>query len=139
MRPLGVTLIALYQILRGVLAMLFALGIMLFAGLASRLAAIAAEGNAVERLLHSLGHWVGIVIVVFAFLHIVAGIGLFFMQNWARLLTLLFSALGLAAMLPGLVLAHGLALFFGIINAVVIIYLVMPSIKRAFHGKRATA
>ena len=136
MRPLGVTLIGIYQILRGALGVLFALGLMLFTGLAAKLASLAAEGNAVERILHSLGRVAGVGVLVFALLHILAGFGLLKMQNWGRLLTLLFSAIGLVVLLPVLVASHGLPLIFGIINAVSIFYLALPPIKRAFHGER---
>jgi hypothetical protein len=45
MRPLGVTLVGFYQILRGVIALLFGLSILLFAGLPAKLASLAAEGK----------------------------------------------------------------------------------------------
>ncbi|MBI3644746.1 MAG: hypothetical protein HY233_02090 [Acidobacteriales bacterium] len=136
MRPLGVTLIGIYQILRGVLGVLFGLSLMLFTGLAARLASLAAEGNAVERILHSLGRVAGVGVLVFALLHILAGFGLLKMHNWGRLLTLLFSAIGLVVLLPVLIASHGLPLIFGIINAASIFYLALPPIKRAFHGDR---
>lgn len=136
MRPLGVTLIGIYQILRGVLGVLFGLSLMLFTGLAARLASLAAEGNAVERILHSLGRVAGVGVLVFALLHILAGFGLLKMHNWGRLLTLLFSAIGLVLLLPVLIASHGLPLIFGIINAASIFYLALPPIKRAFHGDR---
>jgi uncharacterized membrane protein (DUF2068 family) len=136
MRPLGVTLIGIYQILRGALGVLFGLSLMLFTGLAAKLASLAAEGNAVERILHNLGRVAGVGIVVFALLHILAGFGLLKMQNWGRLLTLLFSAIGLVVLLPVLIASHGLPLIFGIINAASIFYLALPPIKRAFHTER---
>jgi hypothetical protein len=46
MRPLGVTLVGLYQILRGVLGLLFGVSVLLFTGLAAKLSSLAAEGNA---------------------------------------------------------------------------------------------
>ncbi len=46
-----------------------------------------------ERILHSLGRVAGVGVLVFALLHILAGFGLLKMQNWGRLLTLLFSAI----------------------------------------------
>ncbi len=136
MRPLGVTLIGVYQILRGALGVLFGLSLLLFTGLAAKLASLAAEGNAVERMLHSVGRLAGLGILVFALLHILAGFGLLKMQNWGRLLTLLFSAIGLVLLLPVLIGSHGLPLVFAAINAVSIFYLAMPPIKRAFHGER---
>ena len=136
MRPLGVTLIGIYQILHGALGVLFGLSLMLFTGLAARLASLAAEGNAAERVLHSLGSLAGLGIMVFALLHMLAGFGLLKMQNWGRLLTLLLSALSLVILLPVLIAAHGLPLIFGAINAITIFYLAMPPTKRAFHAER---
>jgi uncharacterized membrane protein (DUF2068 family) len=136
MRPLAVTLIGIYQILRGALGVLFGLSLMLFTGLAARLASLAAEGNAVERILHSLGRVAGVGVFVFALLHILAGFGLLKMHNWGRLLTLLISAIGLVVLLPVLIASHGLPLIFGIINAASIFYLALPPIKRAFHGEK---
>jgi uncharacterized membrane protein (DUF2068 family) len=133
MRPLGVTLIGFYQILRGVIGVLFGLSIMAFAGLTAKLASLAAEGNAVERLLHGFGSIAGLGIIVFAALHLAAGYGTLQMQNWGRLLALLFSAIGLTLLLPGVLHMHAFSLLFGFINAVSIFYLAMPPIKRAFH------
>jgi uncharacterized membrane protein (DUF2068 family) len=136
MRPLGVTLVGIYQILRGALGVLFGLSLMLFTGLAAKLVSLAAEGSALERVLHSLGRMAGLGIVVFALLHLLAGFGLLKMENWGRLLTLLLSAIGLVILLPVLIVTHGLALIFAVINAASIFYLAMPAIKRIFHGER---
>ena len=131
MRPLPVTFIGCYQILRGVIYGLFGLSILVFAGLAAKLASLAAEGNALQRFISYSGHIAGIVIVITAAFHIVAGLGLLGMQNWGRLLTILFSALGLATLLPFL---HAvLPMVFAAINAATILYLVMPATKLAFH------
>jgi hypothetical protein len=135
MRPLGVTLVGLYQILRGVVGLLFGLSVLLFTGLIGRLASLAAEGNAIERLLHGFGHAVGLIIIVFALLHMLAGYGVLQMRNWGRLLTLLFSAIGLVLVLNGMVQVHIFPLLFGVINAACILYLAMPPIKRVFHAE----
>jgi|SRR5271166_3734250 len=135
MRPLGVTLVGYYQILRGIIGLLFGLSVLLFAGMVAKLASLAAEGNAIQRYVHGLGHAAGLVIIVFAALHLLAGYGVLQMQNWGRLLTLLFSAIGLVLILPGVVHAHIFSLFFGAINAACIFYLAMPPIKRAFHAE----
>ncbi|MFZ0359016.1 MAG: hypothetical protein WAL58_01135 [Terriglobales bacterium] len=135
MRPLGVTLVGFYQILRGALSLVFGLSVLLFTGLAAKLASLAAEGNAVERLLRDFGHIAGLGIVVFAVVHMLAGYGVLQMQNWGRLLTLLFSAIGLVLVLPGLIHGHMFSLLFGAINAACIFYLAMPPVKRAFHAE----
>ena len=136
MRPLGVTLIGIYQIVRGALGVLFGLSLLLFTGLAAKLASLAAEGNAVGNVLHGLGRLAGLGIIAFGLLHILAGFGLLKMENWGRLLTLLFSAIGLVLLLPVLIASHGLPLVFAAINAVSIFYLALPPIKRLFHAER---
>jgi uncharacterized membrane protein (DUF2068 family) len=135
MRPLGVTLVGFYQILRGVLSVLFGISVIAFSGLAAKLASLAAEGNAVQRLLSDFGHVAGVGIIVFGGVHMLAGYGVLQMQNWGRLLTLLFSAIGLVLVLPGLTHAHIFSLLFGAVNAATILYLAMPPIKRAFHAE----
>jgi uncharacterized membrane protein (DUF2068 family) len=137
MRPLGVSLIAIYQVLRGLVQVLFALGVVLFTGLTSKLASLAAEGNAVARFLAAFGKYLGIAIVVFALVHVILGFGLWFMQGWARLLTVVFSAISLASLLPFLIHPRPVALLFGILNVLVILYLMMPGTKRAFQSRTA--
>ena len=123
MRPLGVTLVGLYQILRGLLGLLFGLSVLLFTGLVAKLAGVAAEGNALGGFLHGLGRVTGLGILAFAVIHILAGYGVLQMQNWGRLLTLFFSAVGLVLLLPGVVHVQLFSLFFGAINAASIFYL----------------
>jgi hypothetical protein len=135
MRPLGVTLVGFYQILRGVIAVVFGLSVLAFTGLTAKLTSLAAEGNAVGNALRGFGHVAGVVIIAFAVVHMIAGYGVLQMQNWGRLLTLLFSAIGLVLVLPGVVHAFPFSLFFGAINAICIFYLAMPPIKRAFHAE----
>jgi uncharacterized membrane protein (DUF2068 family) len=136
MRPLGVTLVGFYQILRGLLGLLFGLSILVFTGLAAKLASLAVEANRTGRFFGGLGHLASLVIIVFSVLHLIAGYGVLGMLNWGRLLTLFLSAVGLVLLLPVLLVVHGIPLVFGIINAVVIIYLAMPPVKRAFHEQR---
>ena len=136
MRPLGVTLVGFYQILRGIVGLLFGLSLLLFTGLAVKLASLAAEGNATGRFFAGFGHLASLVIILFAALHLISAYGILRVQNWARLLTLFLSAIGLVLLLPVVLLVHGIPLVFGIINAVVILYLAMPAVKRAFHEQR---
>ena len=132
MRPLPVTLISFYQMLRGVIYGVVGLSVLAFAGLESRLSFLGAEGNAMHGFLRGFGHITGLIVLIAAIFHLAAGYGLLQMQNWGRLLTLLFSAVGLVLLIPFL---HGLTipLIFAAINAVTIFYLALPPIKRAFH------
>lgn len=132
MRPLPVILVGYYQILRGLMAGLFGLSILLFAGLAAKLASFAAEGNSLQHFLSVSGRIAGMVFLVSAVADFLAGYGVLQMQNWGRFLTLLLSAIGLVLQLP---LLHWLLpMIFAIINAAVIIYLVLPTTKRSFHS-----
>jgi hypothetical protein len=136
MRPLAVSLIGIYQILRGILGVLFALGILLSTALAAKLASLASEGNFVERILSGMGHMLGIGVLLFALAHLLAGFGLFKMGNWARLLTLFLSALGLIGAVAALGRPSAWLLVTGIVNAASLFYLAMPPVKRAFHSER---
>jgi uncharacterized membrane protein (DUF2068 family) len=136
MRPLGVTLVGFYQMLRGVLGLLFGLSLLLFTGLAAKLASLAVEGKAAGRFFGGFGHLASVAIILFAALHLIAGYGVLRMENWGRLLTLFFSAVGLFLLLPVLLVVHGIPLALGIIDAVIILYLAMPAVKRAFHEQR---
>jgi uncharacterized membrane protein (DUF2068 family) len=135
MRPFGTTLVGFYQILRGVIGLVFGLSILLFTDLAAKLTAMAAESNALQNSLHSFGRGVGIVVIVFALLHLLAGYGVLQMHNWGRLLTLLFSAVGLVLLLPGVVIANPFSVLFAAIDAIIILYLAMPPVKRAFRAE----
>ena len=135
MRPLGVTLVGFYQILRGIMGLVFGLFVVFYRGPSNKLASVAAQGNAVERLLSGFGHAAGLVIIAFAVVHMIAGYGVLQMQNWGRVLTLLFSAIELVLVLPGAVHENVFSLLFGAINAACILYLAMPSIKRAFYAE----
>jgi uncharacterized membrane protein (DUF2068 family) len=132
LRPLGVTLIGWYQILRGALAVLFAAGLMTASGLAAKLASLASEGNLVERLLSGFGHSVGIFILVIAALHLAAGFGVLGLKNWGRWLTLIFSALGCLIGLRALAHPHPMALILAVINLASLVYLLMPEVRRIF-------
>lgn len=135
MRPLGVTLVGFYQILRCVTGLGFGLLVVFYDGPANKLASLAARGNAVERLMSRSGHAAGFVIIVFAVVHMLAGYGVLKMQNWGRFLTLLLSSIELALVLPGVAHANIFSLLFGAINAACIFYLAMPPIRRAFQAE----
>jgi uncharacterized membrane protein (DUF2068 family) len=136
MRPLGVTLVGFYQILRGIFWLLIGLSILLFTRLAAKLAALAAEASTTGHFFGGFGRLASLVIIVFAALHLIAGYGILGMHNWGRLLTLFLSALGLVLLVPVLLIVHGIPLALGIINVAVIIYLVLPAVKHAFHEQR---
>jgi hypothetical protein len=136
MRPLGVTLVALYQILRGVIGLTFGLFVLGFDGPMNKLVSIAARGNHVERLVGHFAHGGGLILGFFALVHLIAGYGLFKMENWGRFLTMLFCAVELVLELPVAIQANVFSIVFGGLNGLCILYLAMPPVKRAFGAQR---
>jgi len=135
MRPLGVTLSACFQFLRAALLLLIALGILFVGGLASRLASAAAEGDTAQRFLSGLGHLLAVAFLLYALIVAALGIGLLLGQNWARILTILFSAFGALTSLPRLLHHHPLSFLSAALNLAVLIYLLMPEARLYFEGK----
>jgi len=56
MRPIGVTLVCLYQLLRGVIGLVFGLFIVFYTGPTNQFVARASQGNAAERWMANIGH-----------------------------------------------------------------------------------
>jgi uncharacterized ion transporter superfamily protein YfcC len=137
MRPTGVTLSALFQFFRGALVALFALGIFFVGGMASRLASLAAEGNMLQRFIAGFGHFVGVALLIYAAVQIVSGIGLLLLQNWARLLTIVFSVLGILTLLPRTLHHRPVSMLFTLFNFAVLIYLLLPGTQSYFQDKKA--
>ncbi len=136
MRPTGVTLSAYFQFFRGAVLALFAGGIFFVGGMASRLASLAAEGNNLQRFLGSLGNFVGAALLIYAVVQIISGIGLLLLQNWARILTMVFSALGILVLLPRAIHLRPASTLFVILNLTVLIYLLLPETASYFLTKK---
>ncbi len=60
---------------------LFGLGALFLGGISSRVAALASEGNALERFLGGLSHFFGLVLLIYALIQTVASVGLWFIQT----------------------------------------------------------
>ncbi|HMD44230.1 MAG TPA: DUF2127 domain-containing protein [Candidatus Acidoferrum sp.] len=139
MRPTGVTLSAYYQFFRGAVVALFAGGIFFVGGMAARLASLAAEGNNLQRILGGLGHFMGVALLIYAAVQVVCGIGLLLLQNWARILTLVFSALGILVLLPRALHLRPVSTLFALLNLAVLIYLLLPETASYFINKNLPA
>jgi uncharacterized membrane protein (DUF2068 family) len=137
-RPEGVTVIAIFQMAVGVFAIL--LGLAAF-GLGSAVVMHRAMmGGPVGAVAGAFGAVVGIIALVLGVLCIVLGVGLLKLANWARLVTLVFAALG--ALLHVLRLFRYMVhfmvfhLFWNVIViaicVLIIWYLLQPNVKQAF-------
>jgi uncharacterized membrane protein (DUF2068 family) len=136
-RPVGVTVLALFNFLCAafflMLGMLMALG-MGAAGMSKDLAAGAGA------MLAGLGVVGAVIFFAVAALYAVMGWGLWTLQNWARIIVLVFAFIGLAFGALGVM---GSLLHFEIVtlvlqmvplavNALIAWYLMQPHVKQAF-------
>jgi hypothetical protein len=134
-RPTGVTVLAVLAFVGGGLLVLAALvmfvgGAMVSTMTSYPLGTLGTIGGAI----------VGVVLLGFAVLYVVLGLGLWKLQNWARILSLVLVGLGLLFNVLGLLgsLLHFhlfLLLWRVIVVAIqvwIVMYLLKPEIKQAF-------
>jgi hypothetical protein len=136
-RPTGVTILAVLYFLGAAFAGLF--GLLFFVG-GSMLSGMARSGGPGTGLFAMGGAVVGGVFLIIAVLDLILGIGLIKLQNWARIVAIVFTAIGVLFGVFGLVgtLAH-LVLFQLVIQFVILglyvwilVYLFKPHVKEAF-------
>lgn len=137
-RPTGVTIISVLAFIGAVCLLFAALGMFLGGAILSSMAARPGMG----ALMGIGGVIVGVVFLGIAVLDVVLGIGLWKLQNWARVLTivlLIVSAILYAfGMLRSVVHFHLVRLFiqmiFIAIDVWIAVYLSKASVKQAFVG-----
>jgi len=78
-------------------------------------------------------------LMIYACITLVLGIGLLLRQNWARTLTILFSMLGFLTLLPMVIHHHPFSVLFALLNLAVFIYLLLPQTRAYFDRKQVTA
>jgi uncharacterized membrane protein (DUF2068 family) len=130
MRPPGVTLIAVGFWLRGALGILLGLGIAVAGGLAGRAMHALSAGTALPGFLAGLGALLGIAIAGHSVLTGIAGLGVFLMKGWGRILAIALAALSL--LLSIRTLFHPLSLILPIIDIAIIGYLMLPEVQAKF-------
>lgn len=133
MRPIGVTIIAIWSWLW---ASLFALvGLMLIGvgHLSARLVATVASDSLAERVVSGVGKAQGIGGLIVAVISICAGIGLWALKNWGRTLTVALAAVWLLFGLLGLARHPGAwHLIRTVVDLAIVVYLMLPEVKRSF-------
>jgi uncharacterized membrane protein (DUF2068 family) len=133
MRPLGVSLVAVFNWLRAGLFTLGGLVLILVGHLSGRLAAMIGSGPLLERVLSAVGKTLGFAALLIAVAWLAAGVGLWTLKTWGRSLTLALTGLWLFFGLFGLIHrpfpTHILRV---IIDAVILVYLMNPAVQRIF-------
>lgn len=132
MRPIGVTLIAVWFWLRALVRLLLALGIAVAGGLAGRAMHALSAGTALPGFLAGMGAFLGIAVAGLAILSAIAGIGVFLMKGWGRILAIALAALSLLFSIRALFHPHPLSLIRPVIDLVIIGYLMLPEVQAKF-------
>jgi uncharacterized membrane protein (DUF2068 family) len=139
-RPTGVTILAILAFIGA--GMLVMAALVLFAGgaLVSRFANMPQAG----MIAGVAGAVLAAICLAFAVLEFVVGLGLWKLQNWARILTIVLICLALLSSVLGLLmgLTHMFGMFFfmlffrriviAAIQVWIVIYLLKPHVKQAF-------
>ena len=132
MRPLGCTLIAAWLWLRSAIGILFGLGLLFAGGLASKLASLANAGTTIPSFLLGLGAFLGIAVASLSLLTAAAGLGIWMMKGWGRVLTLALAAMSLLLSFRVLFHPHPFSLIKPIVDVAMIGYLMVPDVQSKF-------
>jgi len=132
MRPLGVTLIAVWRFFWGGLGVLLGLLFIVAGGVAARFLAMVTSGTGIERFLTGLGIFLGLLIICFSLVELAAGWGVWGMKHWGRILCIALSAISLLFSFRVIFHPHPFGLVRVLINAGIIVYLLMGDVKAKF-------
>lgn len=138
LRPTGVTVLSVLHYIGAGFMLLGALAMM--AGLGTAGALMTGRGHAGGMFLAGLGAGLAVVLGIFAALIAILAWGLWTLKNWARVLTIIFAALGVLGA-AGLLMMGMTHINFGLmvvafvraaISGIIIWYLLQPHVKAAF-------
>ncbi len=135
-RPTGVTILAVLAFVATGLLVLAALGVLVGGAMVGSMVARPGLG----AMAGAVGVFVGVVFLGIAILYAVIGVGFLKLQNWARILVIVLSGLGVLlnglGILGALVHLHPLLVVWRLIslgiNLWIALYLLKPHVKQAF-------
>lgn len=133
-RPLGVTVLAVLELLFGVIAT--ALGGIFVAGsqMVASAASLAGLGSVSASTLGTFVEVFGGVLVIGGLAGIVIGWGFWTGKNWARIIAMILNVVGAAGGLLILVIGVGTGLILLLIDVAILWYLLRPSVKAYFRS-----
>lgn len=135
-RPAGVTFLSILAFVGAVILALGGIAMCLGGAVMSRMAVY----PGMAMLTGIGGAVIGLMLLGLAAVYVIMGVGLWKLQNWARLLTIVLAALGVVfygvGILGALFHFHILLLYwraiFLALNVWIIVYLLQPNVKQAF-------
>lgn len=147
-KPAGVVVIAILYFLGAGLLLLAGIGFVVGGGaIATMMSQQSQAGGGFATLMGALGAGVGIFFLIWGAIEVLIGIGLLKLKNWARIVAIVFAAIGACFQVFGLLgsLAHfnPVSFIFTLIilgiQVLIIWYLLKPEVKAAFQGAQARA
>jgi hypothetical protein len=148
-KPAGVIVIAVLYFLGAAILLLAGIGFIAGGGAIAAMMSQQGQagGSGLATLMGVLGAGVGIFFLIWGAVDVIVGVGLLKVKSWARMVAIVFAAIGACFQVFGLLssLAHfniGSFVFSLIIlgiQALIIWYLLKPEVKAAFQSPQARA
>jgi uncharacterized membrane protein (DUF2068 family) len=134
MRPIGVSLIAVFTWIRAAFYALIGLAILGIGHLSGYMMSKMASESMMETWITRLGKTLGLGALLIALVYIVVGLGLWGLKNWARVVAIAFVALWFFVGLFGLLhFPSPWHIIRAAIQIGIAVYLMLPDVKRVFH------
>lgn len=146
-RPTGVTILAILCFIGAGFCLLGGLGLLLGGSVVATMINQQGANSGVASILAGLGALAGVCIIIVGGIYALVGFGLWKLKEWARMVSIILTAIGAVLNLPGLLtsLTHFnlgaliWTLFWLAIDVWIIMYLLKPHVKAAFQGAARTA
>ena len=147
-KPAGVIVISVLYFLGAAILLLAGIGFVLGGGAIAAVMNQQGQGaGPLAAMMGALGAGLGIMFLIWGAIDVMVGINLLKLKNWARIVAIVFSAIGACFQIFGLLasLSHFaignfiVTLIVLAIHAVVIWYLLKPEVKAAFEGVQVRA
>ncbi|HXE76125.1 MAG TPA: DUF2127 domain-containing protein [Candidatus Xenobia bacterium] len=138
-RPTGVTILAVLEFISAGALILIGLLLLVGGGVLGAMSG-GGEGSSFMGVLGALGAVAGIVLIVVSAIPLLVGIGLWKLKNWARVLAIVFSGIGVVSnlfgILGGVSTGEIVSVSSGVIglgiNVLILWYMFQPHVKQAF-------
>ncbi|MDG6942439.1 MAG: hypothetical protein JRN34_05940 [Nitrososphaerota archaeon] len=129
-RPAGIAILAILEILGGLIVLLLGVGVAVISG-----SLFSALGLALPA---GIGVALGGIVAVFGILGLLVGWGLWTGRGWARVLAIILSGIGVLASLASLALGSVASILGLVIDGAILWYLFRPNVKAFFGGAQTT-
>jgi hypothetical protein len=138
-RPVGVTILAIFNFIVAAFCLLGGIGMILGGGFIATMLSQQGQGGA--SLFAGLGAAAGVFIIIIGGVGALVGYGLWKLKGWARIVSIVLFAISAVMQLFGLlgtlahfnVFAFVWTVFWIAVDAFVIMYLLKPEVKAAFQ------